>query len=337
MNLRFRIPSMLPLRLGELGISEAAVLRHAGLPLGLFQQEKALLVTEDFFALWHAIAEVSGDPTIGLRIGGDERVERYDPVCIAALYTRTFRDALQRMGRYKQITCPEEIEITEQNDECLVHFKFLHAKDVEPPALLDVCFAWIMLMARRGTGRKITPVRVELRRPPVEREIYEEHFGCRVKFSATRNMLVFRRSDVDIPFLTYNPQMLKLIAPQLEEELQNRAATLTVGEQAKAIVKRLLAGQRPSIHDLAREMNISQRTLQRRLTSEGTTFQTVLETARRELAHHYLRYSSLELNETAYLLGYEDANSFYRAFHLWEGITPGRWRDRHRTPVGNVA
>jgi len=66
---------------------------------------------------------------------------------------------------------------------------------------------------------------------------------------------------------------------------------------------------------------MSTRTLQRRFTDAGITFQQLVEETRRELAHHYLRQSTVELNETAYLLGYEDANSFFRAFHLWEGTT----------------
>ena|ERR1700694_266684 len=69
--------------------------------------------------------------------------------------------------------------------------------------------------------------------------------------------------------------------------------------------------------------------LQRRLTAERAKFQVLMEEARRELAQHYLMHSSLELNETAYLLGYEDANSFFRAFHQWEGTSPGEWRAVH--------
>jgi len=71
--------------------------------------------------------------------------------------------------------------------------------------------------------------------------------------------------------------------------------------------------------------------LQRRLTEQGITFQQLLDEARRELAHHYLLHSSRELNETAYLLGYADANSFFRAFHHWEGTTPGQWRVLQKT------
>jgi AraC-like DNA-binding protein len=70
--------------------------------------------------------------------------------------------------------------------------------------------------------------------------------------------------------------------------------------------------------------------LQRRLTEQGITFQRLLDEARRELARHYLLHSSLELNETAYLLGYEDATSFFRAFHQWEGTSPGQWRQHQK-------
>ena len=78
---------------------------------------------------------------------------------------------------------------------------------------------------------------------------------------------------------------------------------------------------------------MSTRTLQRRLTEERLTFQQLIKEARRELARHYLLHSSLELNETAYLLGYEDANSFFRALHGWEGTSPGEWRASRTIPA----
>jgi AraC-like DNA-binding protein len=259
----------------------------------------------------------------------EERVERYDPVSIAALYAKTFRDALQRMARYKQLTCPEEIRIAERGDECALQFRWLLAEEKEPDFLIDICFAWIVVLGRRGTGLLINPKRVELQRTEAHRKMYEQHFQCRVKFEARQNVLVFDKADVARPFVTHNPDLLAIVAPQLEAELTQKLAEKSLGEQVKGILKRLLAGQRPELETVAAELRMSTRTLQRRLTAEGATFQQLMEDARRELARHYLQNSSLELNETAYLLGYEDANSFFRAFHYWEGTSPGEWRTSH--------
>jgi len=134
--------------------------------------------------------------------------------------------------------------------------------------------------------------------------------------------------------VTHNAELLAMLAPQLEAALADQRLRQTVQDQVKQTLKRLLAGQRPTIQEVAQELNLSARTLQRRLTEGGVTFQQVLEEARRELARHYLLQSSLELNETAYLLGYESANSFFRAFHHWEGTSPGQWRAVQRRANG---
>jgi len=320
---------MLSRRLEELGLSPVAVLRHAGLPIGLFEQERILLTTEEMFALYGAIYEVSGDPAIGLILGTEERMERYDPIAIAALYTRSYRDALQRIARYKQLVSPEKIQIAERGNECAVQFLWLLTDEIEPAPLIDCCFSWIVAIGRRGTGRTIHPKRVEFQRPVSHRKMYESHFHCPVKLGARYNVLVFDKADVDQPFLTHNAELLALVAPQLESELSQQLAQKSLPEQVKGIVKKLLAGQRPTLQDVARELRLSTRTLQRRLTTERAKFQQLMEEARRELAQHYLLHSSLELNETAYLLGYEDANSFFRAFHQWEGTSPDEWRAVH--------
>jgi len=335
MTNRFRVSSIVSRRLEELGLSPVAVLRHAGLPIGLFEQERILLRTEEMFALYRAIFEVSGDPAIGLKLGTEERMERYSPIAIAALYTRSFRDALQRMARYKQLTCPEEIKITERGDECAVQFLWLLADRPEPATLVDACFASIVAIGGRGTGRTVHPKRLEFQRPESHRKMYESYFQCPVKFCARHNVLVFTRADVDQPFLTHNAELLALVAPQLEAELSRHLAQKTLTDQVKGLLKNLLAGQRPTLRDVARELRLSTRTLQRRLAAERAKFQQLVEDARRELAQHYLLHSSLELNETAYLLGYEDANSFFRAFHQWEGTSPGEWRAVHAHRTGS--
>jgi AraC-like DNA-binding protein len=333
MGNRFRVATTLARKLEELGVPPADVLHQAGLPLGLLDQEKIFVSTEELFALYRGLAQASRDPAIGLKLGTEPRIERYDPIAIAAVSARSFRDALQRLARYKQLTCPEELHVAERGDECRVRFRWLRAQETEPSALVDVCFARVLSIARRGTGELVTPRRLELRGATGSREMYEAHFGCPAKLDARENTIVFGKAELDRPFLTHNPDLFATIAPQLEAELKQALASKAIGEQVKGILKPLLAGRRPGIEDVARELGLSSRTLQRRLAEDGATFQQLLQEARRELARHYLLHSSLELNETAYLLGYEDSHSFFRAFHDWEGDSPGEWRARHaRSP-----
>src|SRR5689334_5151111 len=103
---RFRLSRLLPAKLEELSVSPEAVLRHAGLQVSLLREEQMALATDQFFAFWNAVAAVSGDPAIGLVLGSESRVERYDPVSIAVLYASSFQDACERAARYKQLTCP---------------------------------------------------------------------------------------------------------------------------------------------------------------------------------------------------------------------------------------
>ena len=84
-------------------------------------------------------------------------MERYDPIAIAAVCTRSLRDAIGRIGRYKQLTCPEKIDLVERGNESAVHFTWLLAHEEEPAMLIDVCFAWILSIARRGHGPSDSP------------------------------------------------------------------------------------------------------------------------------------------------------------------------------------
>jgi len=239
---RFKVSSLLAQRLGEHQVSVPAVLRRAGLPTSFFQQEKIYVTTAELFALWRAIGETSADPGIGLKLGAEPRFERYQPTAIAAVCSRTFRDALQRISRYKQLTCPEEIRVRTSGDEASVEFIYLQAEEVQPNVMVDLVLSWILAIGRRGTDGQITPQRFELTRAVQNRELLESHFGCRVRFKSARNALVFRNSDLDRPFLTRNEELVKAIGAQLEAELQERDTSADVGEQVRHTLKRSLAG-----------------------------------------------------------------------------------------------
>jgi AraC-like DNA-binding protein len=166
-------------------------------------------------------------------------------------------------------------------------------------------------------------------------KIIERHFGCSVVCGAPRNVIVFRASDAQRPFVTRNAELLAMLAPQFEEELRQENGPEDFVERVRMTIRQKLTGGRPTVEDIADALHISSRTLQRHLQDEGSSFQRVLEEARHQLARHYLNNSVLELNEAAYLLGYEDANSFVRAFRTWEGVPPTRWRENQRAKAAS--
>ncbi len=326
----FKVTPGIQTGLISLGLDPAALLRQCDLPLTLFSSGKATITTEQLFGMWRALGEIFDDPAVGLKLAGLVPVDQHHPVSIAAHHARTFRDGLQRMARYKILCCSEEMRLVEDKHEGSVEFNWLLTRELAPPLLLDAAFSSMLELGRRGTGQPLHPLRVELRRKGDHREIHEAHYGCPVKFNARRNAIVFRTSDLDRPFITYNADLLAMLSPQFDLELARHKSEQTIASRVKWVLMRLLGGNRPEITEVAKELGMSCRTLQRRITKESTNFRQLVSEARRELAKHYLLQPALELSETACLLGYEDPNSFFRAFREWEGTTPGEWRISQR-------
>jgi AraC-like DNA-binding protein len=330
MNKHFRLSGSTFQRLNELGVSAAAVLRTAALPQDLISQPRVLLSTAEMFALWRAIGEVATSAAIGLQLGTETKVERFNLVGIAALSSENFGAAIDQMARYKQLTCPEKIVQKKQGGDWSLEFRWLLAEEIEPPVLIECVFAWVLSIARVGTGVRLFPLRVEFIEPRANARIIERHLGCPVVCNAARNAIVFRCSDAQRAFITRNAELLTFLAPQFEAELKEQNGDEPFLEQARFAIQQQLTGRRPTIDDVADALHVSSRTLQRRLKDAGSNFQRLLEEARHQLARHYLNNSLLELNEAAYLLGYEDGNSFVRAFRMWEGVPPAQWREQQR-------
>ena len=330
MNKHFRFSGSHFSRLEEHGVSASVVLRHAGLSQRYIDQPRVLLKTEEVFAFWRAVGEVSTNPAIGLLLGTETKTERFHLTSLAALSSGTFGAAINQMARYKQLTCPEEILQAKDDGEWSMQFRWLLADEVEPPVLIECAFAWVLSIARQGTGTRLSPLKVEFLERRAHSKAIERHFGCPVVCGASRNALVFRASDAQRRFVTRNDELLAMLAPQFEQELKQDNGDENLIERVRLAVQQKLTGRRPTIEDIADALHISSRTLQRRLQDEGSSFQRVLEEARHQLARHYLNNPVLELNEAAYLLGYEDGNSFVRAFRTWEGVPPARWREQQR-------
>jgi len=332
---RFRVPGRLALKLKEHGVSVAAVLRRAGLPRDLFDQTRVLVSTEELFALWRAIEVVSSDPLIGIKLGIESKTERLHPIAIAALSTQNLVTATEHLARYKKLTAPEEILAKLGKQEFSIGFRWLLAVEAEPQVLTDYCFSWMISLARHGTGTQLNPLRVEYVKQRANLRVLERSFGSKALGGASRNAIIFRASDATAPFVTRNAELLELLAPQFEEQLRQDKKEDSFIELVRRAIQDRLTGQRPSIDLISQALHMSPRTLQRRLQESSSSFQRVLDEARHLMARYYLSNSVLELNEAAYLLGFEDPNSFGRAFRAWEGVPPSDWRETHRNSAAN--
>jgi len=323
---RFKVANAFWIGLSKIGLTPAAVLSQARLPLTVYDGTKNLVTTAQFFSLWRAVGELSPDPAAGLKIATLIEVGDRPPSSMAAYYARDYRDALTRLARFKQLCSPEELKIRVSKEECVIEPVWLHAQEETPPLWTDAAFVSFVELGRRGTGHGVKAKRVELKRPAEKTGFHEAYFKGPIKFGARRNALILHAADLDRPFLTYNAELLEMLNPQLEQALKERRAQRSIVGQVKWILKRLLAGSRPEISAVARELGLSDRTLQRRIIDEGATFRQLLLEARQELAHEYLKRPEIDVAEVAFLLGYEDSNSFYRAFRTWEGKTPSQLR-----------
>ena len=322
---RTKIPPVFWAGLSKLGLNATDLIRHARLPLAVLTDQVALS-TPQYFALWQAMVDLTQDALIGIKLVAALPSGQLPPSLLAAYHARDYRDALQRVARYKQLCAPERLLISEEGDACLITLEWLNTEQSEPMALVDASMATLLELGRHGTGRGISARLVELARPKMNALAHEAYFGCRVVCDAPRNCLHLHRSDLGLAFTAYNAELLDLLTPALDLAMAERQRPHAFSDTVRWFLQHQLSSGRPDTKEVARELGVSERTLQRRLGNEGTSFQILLTSVRRERARELLTDSSLDMDDVTYLLGYEDQSSFFRAFRSWENETPSHWR-----------
>lgn len=324
----FKIPQGFWAGLSQLGIDAHEVARKAQMPLSIITKEEVTI--DQYFAIWQAYSDLIGDTaTAIIKLATVFETVKYPPTALATYYARDYRDALNRMARYKKLCPPENLRIVEEGEHCRIELKWVHTEQPGPPILVGITLAQLLELGRRGTGQPLVARFVEFSHAMGDVQALEAYFGCRIQFGANCNRLTLYRRDLNLPFVSYNKELLEVLTPVLDRSLDEHQQSRSITETVKWIMKRSLSAGRPDIQALAREMGMSDRTLQRRLSDENTSFKQLLKQVRHEQAREYLADPSLDIKEVAFLVGYEDQNSFYRAFRLWEGNTPSLWRVEH--------
>lgn len=315
--------------LKDLGISSANVLRRAGLAEDLLNRPGVRLEAADFHRFWEGIDAETADPLLPLELCRSVRSESFSPPLFAALCSPNFLVAVQRIARFKALVAPMRLDVREDTNQVAVELVWSGKGIIPPTSLVLTELLFIVTLARMGTRELLRPQSVTTLSPPVDQDAYVEFLGVRMQ-KGKRHCVVFSRSDADRPFLTSNEGLWAAFEPELRTRLAQLDSSVTVGQRVRSALLEALPGGGVEMEDVARRIGMSRRSLQRHLETEGLTYTDLLQSIRQALAEHYLIKTDLPAAEISFLLGFEEPNSFFRAFRGWVGQSPESFRRSSR-------
>ena len=162
--------------------------------------------------------------------------------------------------------------------------------------------------------------------PPTHASLYYEVFGDDVHFDRPKGRVSFDKALLDTPLPSSNPALRALYEEECSRLLADLEEEDSIAEQTLRLLRKL-EGQYPQMPRIAQMLNFSARTYRRRLEDEGQSFQELLDQVRSEHATRYLRHTRIPLSSIAYLIGFNDASNFRRAYTRWTGQSPREVRN----------
>ncbi|BDY04698.1 AraC family transcriptional regulator [Ferrimonas sp. YFM] len=315
------------LLLTDMGMDAAEVLRLAGLPGDLFSRNDAHMTTSEYYRLWDALEQLAGARQLPLMLANAISAEAFDAPIFAALCSDNLNHGFSRLSQFKRLIGPLtlKVEIGEHRTRAIAGCYGYPGQLPRALALTEMVF--LCQLVRLATRHRVEPLAVTVPSLPQDLAAYQAYFGVAPKLGKEAR-IEFSAEDAQRPFLTRNEAMWAQFEPGLRQSLASLDANASTVERLRSLLLEMLPAGQSGAEQAASRLAMSKRTLQRRLSSEQSNFQQVLDDTRLELAHHYLgRQQSAA--EVAFLLGYQDTTSFYRAFQAWTGTTPERYRQAH--------
>jgi AraC-like DNA-binding protein len=331
---RFSVQMSWKLLILDMGYKPADVLACSRLPGDLFVRKDATLSPADYFNLWRGLEQVVGVDELPLKLGQAISVEAFDPALFACLCSPDLNTALQRLAQYKRLVGPltMEVNITAQGTRVTLDC-YGHTEPI-PRSLGAAELVFFTQLARLATRERIVPLAASTPDLPGNGPSFKAFFGCPLERS-DRIQIHFSALDAARPFLTESLTMWEAFEPSLRQRLSALDEQARTAERVRAVLLEMLPAGLSSIDEVVQRLAMSRRSLQRHLGDEGVRFQDVLGNVRQELAQHYLVNSTISPAEISWLLGFQESNSFIRAFRGWTGKTPGAYRSGHAQGVSH--
>ena len=308
------------------GLDADALYIECGLDPHKLDDPRARYPYDRVARLWRQAQQRIQDPCWGLAAGEEWRPTDFHALGYAFLASRTLEEALHRLERYYRIVVQEvALKVSVDQDSFSVTYAMLETeRDI--PALHDTRWSVILRMCREVYGPSL-PLRGARLPHPWRACAYEQYFGCPVRYDSEPSGLTFALETVRQPLPAVNRELAKA-NDQILHDLDRALTESSIASRVRRVILRKLTSGKPSAQDVARELAISPRSLQRKLQEEGTTFQEVSDNARKDLALQYVQSGKHDLHAITYLTGFANQSAFSRAYKAWTGRTPSEDRGR---------
>lgn len=308
------------------GIDPRRVLRRSGLAEDSLERDELDLTTTAYFDLWNALEAEANQPDFVLKLALSYAHGPFVAPVFAFSCAETLHLGLDRLRVFKPLLGPMRMTVTRTPEALELEKSSADPRYPIPASMALFESLYIIECARTFTATRITPLVVELPGPVSSGPDIHAMTGGVPRVTG-RSRIHFAPQDADLPLITRSAALWDTVEPMLQQQLADKAARETMAHRVRQVLYEALPGGASSLADVARRMNLSTRSLQRRLAEEGASFQTVLGDTRAELSSRYLRESNLSVPQISHLLGFRDTSSFFRAFQGWTGKTPGEYRD----------
>mgnify|MGYP001820262470 FL=1 len=316
------------LYLDSLDVDIDEFLRSLGLDPQSIRSPDTYIPIETYLRIQDEAAVYTGDPYFGLHMGEYAEPGSWSILGYMMMNCSTLAEAFEKSTRYQRIIGNL---ITGEANLRFNKIKVVLFTPPHAPEMSRHCFeatiSSSVRMMRSLTGVELDPIQVTFTySEPESTAEYERVFRCPVLFGQKQNSLTIPLSSVFTPIKLPNPELLAYFENYAQEFL---AELDRQNEYTSAVTKIILANlddEDLTIKKIAREMSVSVRTLQNRLSDEGVVFSDLLQEIREKLAKKYLRENYTVENIT-YLLGFSEPSSFRKSFKRWSGVTPRQFRE----------
>jgi AraC-like DNA-binding protein len=312
------------------GVDPTEVFAAAGIPLSLLDDPENTIPIRALGRLLTLCVERTGCPHFGLLTCSQAGPSTLGLVGFLVQHSPDVRSAVRSLVTHLQLHDRGAVPTLSVQGGAVTMGYAIYQKNVESQEqIYDGAMAVTRNIMRSLCGPAWRPTEVHLsRRRPADPGPYQRLFEAPVRFDAEESALVFSEKWLDHRLPGADPALHRFLQDQVEA-LEAQTGGAFVEQLHRLLRTRIHAGE-CSAASVAEMLSLHPRTLHRRLEAGGTSFRTLLEEVRFQLARDLLDNANLPLSQIAGALGYADASAFTRAFRRWAGTTPGRWRQQHR-------